>query len=89
MSIDIQEAMWLLHLLEIFIILTSFISKAIRDMAPIIDPEEDYLTIVAAEDRFALSEAKRKNELDEALANFRGSSSILPSMAFKRDIIPW
>jgi kinetochore protein Spc24 len=41
-------------------------------MLPIIDPEEDYLTIVAAEDKIASAEAKRKKELEEAHANFKG-----------------
>jgi hypothetical protein len=35
-------------------------------MRPIIDPEEDYLTIVAAEQKFAAAEAKRKKELEES-----------------------
>lgn len=46
--------------------------KAIRDMAPIIDPEEDYLTIVAAEERIAFAEAKRKKELEEAHTAMKG-----------------
>lgn len=48
-------------------------SKAIRDMRPIIDPEEDYLTIVAAEESIAVSEAKRKKQLEEAHANLKGA----------------
>lgn len=47
-------------------------SKAIRDMLPIIDPEEDYLTIVAAEEKIASTEARRKKELEEAHANLKG-----------------
>jgi kinetochore protein Spc24 len=47
-------------------------SKAIRDMLPIIDPEEDYLTIVAAEEKIAAAEAKRKKELEEAYTNLKG-----------------
>jgi hypothetical protein len=46
--------------------------KAIRDMLPIIDPEEDYLTIVAAEEKIASTETKRKKELEEAHANLKG-----------------
>lgn len=42
-------------------------------MRPIIDPEEDYLTIVAAEQKLAASEAKRKKELEEAHANLKGT----------------
>lgn len=49
--------------------------KAIRDMAPIIDPDEDYLAIVAAEEGFAKSEAKRKKDLDQLHANFKGMIS--------------
>ena len=42
-------------------------------MRPIIDPEEDYLTIVAAEESIAVSEAKRKKQLEEAHANLKGA----------------
>ncbi|KAF8892570.1 hypothetical protein BD779DRAFT_1195646 [Infundibulicybe gibba] len=51
--------------------------KAIRDMAPIIDPEEDYLTIVAAEESIATKEAKRKKEIDEAHTKLKALSKIL------------
>ncbi|KAF8631419.1 hypothetical protein AX17_005096 [Amanita inopinata Kibby_2008] len=51
--------------------------KAIRDMLPIIDPEEDYLTIVAAEESIATSEAKRKKQLEEAHANLKALSRAL------------
>jgi kinetochore protein Spc24, fungi type len=47
-------------------------SKAIQEMAPIIDPEEDYLTIVAAEERIATSEARRKKDLEDAYNNLKG-----------------
>ena len=46
-------------------------SKAIQEMLPIIDPEEDYLTIVAAEEKIAASEAKRKKELDDIHGNLK------------------
>lgn len=52
-------------------------SKAIRDMLPIIDPEEDYLTIVAAEEKIAVTEAKRKKELEEAHSNLKGKRCAL------------
>ncbi|KAG6919969.1 hypothetical protein DXG01_013318 [Tephrocybe rancida] len=42
-------------------------------MLPIIDPEEDYLTIVAAEEKIAITEQRRKKELDEAQANVKGA----------------
>jgi kinetochore protein Spc24 len=41
-------------------------------MLPIIDPEEDYLTIVAAEDKIGSAEAKRKKEMEEAYTNLKG-----------------
>ena len=41
-------------------------------MLPIIDPEEDYLTIVAAEEKIAAAETKRKRELEDAYANLKG-----------------
>ncbi|RXW22721.1 hypothetical protein EST38_g3132 [Candolleomyces aberdarensis] len=50
--------------------------KAIRDMLPIIDPEEDYLTIVAAEEKIVASEAKRKKELEEAHAKLKALTRI-------------
>ncbi|KAI0708987.1 hypothetical protein C8Q76DRAFT_654415 [Earliella scabrosa] len=40
--------------------------KAIREMVPIIDPEDDYLTIAAAEERMALTQDVRQKELHEA-----------------------
>lgn len=41
-------------------------------MLPIIDPDEDYLTIVAAEEQISASEARRKKEFEEALTNLKG-----------------
>jgi len=49
----------------------------IRDMLPIMNPDEDYLTIVAAEERIASSEAKRKKELEEAHANLKSLTRVL------------
>ena len=54
-------------------------SKAIRDMIPIIDPEEDYLTIAAAEEQMAVTEAARKKELDETQSKMRG---MYPTLCF-------
>ncbi|KAF5387130.1 hypothetical protein D9615_001847 [Tricholomella constricta] len=51
--------------------------KAIRDMLPIIDPEEDYLTIVAAEEKIAATAARRKKELEEAHATMKTLSKVL------------
>ncbi|KAG6821094.1 hypothetical protein H0H93_007253 [Arthromyces matolae] len=45
---------------------------AIREMRPIIDPEEDYLTIVAAEEKIAAAESRRKKELEEGHGNMKG-----------------
>jgi hypothetical protein len=52
------------------------VSKVIREMAPIIDPEEDYLTILAAEEQIATTEMKRKKELEESHANLKGMTSL-------------
>lgn len=41
-------------------------------MLPIIDFEEDYLTIVAAEERIAATEVKRKKELEDAHSTMKG-----------------
>jgi len=49
----------------------------IRDMLPIMNPDDDYLTIVAAEEKIASSEAKRKKELDEAHANLKSLTRVL------------
>ncbi|KAG5647142.1 hypothetical protein DXG03_001097 [Asterophora parasitica] len=46
-------------------------------MLPIIDPEEDYLTIVAAEEKIAITEARRKKELEEAHATMKALSKVL------------
>ena len=42
-------------------------------MLPVIDPEEDYLTIVAAEEKIVASESRRKKELEEAHGRLKGS----------------
>ncbi|KAG6888479.1 hypothetical protein C0995_007905 [Termitomyces sp. Mi166 len=41
-------------------------------MLPIIDPEEDYLTIVAAEEKIAATESRRKKEIEESQGNLKG-----------------
>jgi kinetochore protein Spc24 len=40
-------------------------------MAPIIDPEDDFLTIVAAEEQIAASDAKRRKELEDLHAKLK------------------
>ena len=49
--------------------LHSFLRTLIHDMLPIMNPDDDYLTIVAAEDKIASSEAKRKKELEVVHTN--------------------
>ncbi|THH33916.1 hypothetical protein EUX98_g343 [Antrodiella citrinella] len=51
--------------------------QAIRDMVPILDPEEDYLTIAAAEERMSTTEALRKKELEETHMKLRALAGIL------------
>ena len=61
-----------------------FLSRTlIRDMLPIMNPDDDYLTIVAAEEKIASSEAKRKKELEEVHANLKCSfmSCLLPAQS--------
>ena len=41
-------------------------------MTPIIDPEEDYLTILAAEEQVATTEARRKKELEDTQLKLKG-----------------
>jgi hypothetical protein len=55
--------------------------KLIRDMTSFMDPEEDYLTIVALEEETAAAESKRKKELEEAHANLKCLPSFLPCVA--------
>lgn len=45
--------------------------KAIRDMTPLIDPEDDYLTIVAAEEQMSVTEEERKKEIDQLQSKAR------------------
>ena len=53
-------------------LIPAFLSRTlIRDMLPIMNPDDDYLTIVAAEEKIASSEAKRKKELEEVHANLK------------------
>ncbi|KAF7440762.1 hypothetical protein PC9H_001110 [Pleurotus ostreatus] len=51
--------------------------KLIRDMGPIIDPEEDFNTIVIAEDNISAAEARKKQALEEAYATLKSLSKIL------------
>ncbi|KAH9934944.1 uncharacterized protein B0H18DRAFT_979087 [Fomitopsis serialis] len=51
--------------------------KAIRDMIPIIDPEEDYLTIAAAEEQMSITEEGRRKEIEEAQSRVRSLARVL------------
>jgi kinetochore protein Spc24 len=42
-------------------------------MAPMLDPEEDYITIAATEQQTSAIKAKRKKDLEEAHANLKGT----------------
>jgi kinetochore protein Spc24 len=44
-------------------------------MISIIDPEEDYLNILAAEEQIAINEAKRKKELEDVHSQLKGALS--------------
>lgn len=46
--------------------------KTLREGAAIIDPEEDYMTIAAAEEQMSLTEAARKKDVDQAKTKLRG-----------------
>lgn len=51
-------------------------SKAIKEMATMIDPDEDYLTVVAAKELIASVRESRKKDLDEAHANLKGRHNL-------------
>ncbi len=71
MSIDVDEAMLVL-LLSSFAISKRSSSKLIRDMATMIDPDEDYLSIAETKERIAAAKADRKKTVDDARADFKG-----------------
>ncbi|KAI0747927.1 hypothetical protein C8Q80DRAFT_703095 [Daedaleopsis nitida] len=51
--------------------------KAMGEMVPIIDPEDDYLTIAAAEERMALTQDTRQKELREAQVKLKQLAKVL------------
>ncbi|KAG7452661.1 uncharacterized protein BT62DRAFT_1070404 [Guyanagaster necrorhizus] len=51
--------------------------KLIRDMATMIDPDEDYLSIAETKDRIATSKADRKKTVDDAHADFKALAKTL------------
>ncbi|KAF7966205.1 hypothetical protein HWV62_39694 [Athelia sp. TMB] len=48
--------------------------KLIKDMAPMLDPDEDYITIAETEQQTVATKAQRKKELEEAHANLKGKN---------------
>ncbi|KAJ6455745.1 hypothetical protein C8R45DRAFT_586609 [Mycena sanguinolenta] len=53
--------------------------EALGGVKAVIVPDDDYLTLVAAEELIATAEAKRKKELEELHSNFKALSKILES----------
>ncbi|KAI0374684.1 hypothetical protein BV20DRAFT_384737 [Pilatotrama ljubarskyi] len=51
--------------------------KAIREMVPIIDPEDDYLTIAAAEEQMAMTHDARQKDLHDAHAKIKQLARVL------------
>ena len=74
MSTELQEAMsaTIICVEEYKIDCNFFVRKLIRDMAPMMDPEEDYITIAATEQQTSATKANRKKELEEAHSNLKG-----------------
>ena len=74
MSTELQEAMsaTIISVEEYKIDCNFFVRKLIRDMAPMMDPEEDYITIAATEQQTSATKANRKKELEEAHSNLKG-----------------
>lgn len=56
--------------------------KTLREGAAIIDPEEDYMTIAAAEEQMSLTEAARRRDVEQAKTKLRGHLRAL-------DTRPW
>jgi kinetochore protein Spc24 len=46
--------------------------EALRGVKAVVVPDDDYLTLVAAEETIAAAEAKRRKELDELHSNLKG-----------------
>ncbi|KAJ7940810.1 hypothetical protein B0H13DRAFT_2175754 [Mycena leptocephala] len=53
--------------------------EALRGVKAVVVPDDDYLTLVAAEETIAAAEAKRRKELDELHSNLKALSKILES----------
>lgn len=50
----------------------AFYSKILRKMGPIVDPTEDYLNIVAAEEQMGHVEEIRQKEMDQVSSDLKG-----------------
>ncbi|KAJ7343646.1 hypothetical protein DFH08DRAFT_873287 [Mycena albidolilacea] len=53
--------------------------EVLHSVKAVVGPDDDYYTIVAAEQTIAAAEAKRKKELDELHANLKALSKIVES----------
>ena len=53
-------------MLDLMTYVKYLIRNAIKETVPIMDPEEDYMTIAEAEELMAKTEGVRKKELDDA-----------------------
>ncbi|KAJ3008826.1 hypothetical protein NUW54_g3008 [Trametes sanguinea] len=60
----------------ISLLTSSEYSKAIREMVPIIDPEDDYLTIAAAEEQMATTHDMRQKDIHDAHAKSKSVSDL-------------
>ena len=82
MSKDLQEAMYLPYPMRSPTNTPTdthnfLIRKLIRDMAHMMDPDEDYISIAATEQQTAATKAHRKKELEDAHANLKGSFCVV------------
>lgn len=58
-------------------------------MIPVIDPEEDYLTIAAAEEQMSITEEERRKELEEAHGKMRCKIFFLICFPMARLMFPF
>ncbi len=77
MSINVKDAVYAQLVPHIWSSNLGFARKAIREMVPIIDPEDDYLTIAAAEERMAITHETRQRELHEAHVKLKREWSVI------------
>lgn len=52
----------------------AYTREALRDVKAVVVPDDDYLTLVAAEDTIAAADSKRKKELDDLHTNLKGGA---------------